>query len=246
MHKNQNEIMQIAINSANEAKAEGGVAIGSVLVDDKSGEIIASGGSLVSVTLDPTAHAEVNCIRSAAEKLGTPDLFGYTLYSTLEPCHMCLSAAAWAKIPRIYFGAYRKDVDKNLFDINGDFSDETEAARMNLRENTEMIVQGGVLEAECAALLDGYHSAFKHTEEVVKPPQKSHKKRNVVIATTVIVLVLGTIGAIAANKNQIFCDINSRPNGCPPPGMCDAPNDGWIPCDSLNYQQINQRNIHSY
>lgn len=78
---------------------------------------------------------------------------------------MCLSAAAWAKICTIVFGAYRKDVDKNLFDINDDtFSDEAEASRMNLRENTPMVVEGGVLEEECAELLDGYHSFYKHTK----------------------------------------------------------------------------------
>jgi tRNA(Arg) A34 adenosine deaminase TadA len=69
---------------------------------------------------------------------------------------MCLSAAAWARIPEVYFGAYKKDVDPSLFDIKGDFSDEVEGGRMNLREKVSMKVQGGVLETECADLLVGY------------------------------------------------------------------------------------------
>lgn len=156
--------MTSAIKAAKEAKCEGGVSIGAVLVNDATGEVVASGGSIVGVTHDPTSHAEVNCIRAASKQLNSDDLFGYTLYSTLEPCHMCLSAAAWARIQNVYFGAYRKDVDETLFDIKGKFSDEQEAARMNLRENVQMEVIGGILEYECADLLGEYHDRAKHTE----------------------------------------------------------------------------------
>jgi guanine deaminase len=158
------QYMRLAIATAKETKEGGGVAIGAVLVRESDGHIIAKGGSLVGVTKDPTAHAEINCIREASNKLESDDLYDYTLYCTLEPCHMCLSAAAWARIPRIFFGAYRKDVDPSLFDIEGSFSDEQEAAHMNLRENTTMHVQGGALEQDCAVLLDGYHDFAKHTE----------------------------------------------------------------------------------
>jgi tRNA(Arg) A34 adenosine deaminase TadA len=154
--------MQRAIEAAQLAQKNGGVAIGAVLVDDTTGEIIASGGSIVGVTHDPTAHAEINCIRTAAEKLGRDDLFGHTLYSTLEPCQMCLGAAAWAKIGTVYFGAYRKDVDPTLFETDN-VSDEQEALHMNLRESTSMEVRGGILESECTALLDGYHENPKHS-----------------------------------------------------------------------------------
>lgn len=162
MNENK-KYMAAAIKAAEEAKSEGGVAIGAVLVDDTTGSIVASGGSIVGVTHDPTAHAEVNCIRAASKLLCSDDLFGYTLYSTLEPCHMCLSAAAWARIQKVYFGAFRKDVDETLFDIKGKFSDEQEAVRMNLRENFQMEAHGGVLEAECAELLGTYHDRAKHS-----------------------------------------------------------------------------------
>ncbi len=156
------QYMDKAIEVANSTKLNGGVAIGAVLVDSKSGSIVSVGGSMVAISHDPTAHAEINAIRKAAEALNTDDLFSLTLYSTLEPCHMCLSAAAWARIPRIYFGAYRKDVDETLFDIKGDFSDEEEGKRMNLRENIGMSVIGGINEQACAQLLASHYEAPHH------------------------------------------------------------------------------------
>jgi guanine deaminase len=162
MSNNRERYMRLAIAEAKRAQHKGGVAIGAVIAVESSGLVVAAGESLVGVTGDPTSHAEVNCIRLAATRLGTDDLFACTLYSTLEPCHMCLSAAAWARIPRIFFGAYRKDVDASLFDINGPFSDEQEAARMNLRESSQMLATGGVLESECAALLSRYHDRARH------------------------------------------------------------------------------------
>lgn len=148
--------MRYAIEAALEAERQGGVAIGAILVN-KSGQMIAKGGSLVAVNCDPTSHAEINCIRTACQHLHGYNLVdGYTVYSTLEPCHMCLSAIAWAKIENVVFGAYRKDVDASLFDITGKFSDEREAARMNLRESIHMNCRGGVLEKDCASLLQKY------------------------------------------------------------------------------------------
>lgn len=165
--KTDDDYMQIAIDTAIKSRANGGVAIGAVLVDTTTGAVTATGGSMVGPTKDPTAHAEINCIREAAKKLGTDDLFNFTLYSTLEPCHMCLSASAWARIPRLLFGAYRKDVDESLFDIKGDFSDEVEGKRLNLRENLAMTVKGGIFEKECAKLLVAYHELPKHSYKVI-------------------------------------------------------------------------------
>jgi guanine deaminase len=163
MEHDRENYMRMAIAAAKEAEGSGGVAIGAVLVHDLSGEVVATGGSMVGVTHDPTAHAEINCIRRAAFKQKTDDLYGLTLYSTLEPCHMCLSASSWARIPKVFFGAYRKDVDAALFDIKGDFSDEEEAQRMNLREKISMKVVGGILEAECAGLVAQYHDFSRHS-----------------------------------------------------------------------------------
>lgn len=155
------QAMDLAIAAAKDAATKGGVAIGAALFNEK-GEIVSIGGSFVAISKDPTAHAEVNCIRTAAKLANSDDLYGLTLYSTLEPCHMCLSAAAWARIKTIYFGAYRKDVDASLFDIQGNFSDETEALRMNLREAVGMEAHGGIRESECAALLVSYNDQPHH------------------------------------------------------------------------------------
>lgn len=154
--------MNAAIEIAHQAHSNGGVAIGAILVDSETGNVVSTGGSIVALAHDPTAHAEINAIREAAKGLNTDDLFNLTLYSTLEPCHMCLSAAAWARIPRIFFGAYRKDVDETLFDIKGDFSDEEEGKRMNLRENVSMQVVGGIQEQACADLLKTHHELPHH------------------------------------------------------------------------------------
>ena len=96
-----------AIRLANESVEHGGGPFGAVIVKD--GEIIAGSSNSVTMDNDPTAHAEVNAIRMACKKLGTFDLSGCTIYTSCEPCPMCLSAIYWAHIERIYYGNTRKD-----------------------------------------------------------------------------------------------------------------------------------------
>ena len=79
-----------------------GGPFGSVIVKD--GEIIARGHNRVLAGNDPTCHGEVDAIRTACAKLGTFDLSGCTIYTTGEPCHMCLCACMWANIEKIYYG----------------------------------------------------------------------------------------------------------------------------------------------
>lgn len=160
--KQHEEYMLAAIEAARQAKIDGGAAIGAVLVNPADNTIVARGESLVGVAKDPTAHAEINAIRELSQRIGSDDLYGYVLYSTLEPCHMCLSAAAWARICEVYFGAYRSDVDQNLFETVNGRDDEDEASRMNLREKARMQVQGGILGKDCAGLLAGYHDGPHH------------------------------------------------------------------------------------
>ena len=102
-----NEFMCEAIRLANESVEHGGGPFGAVIVKD--GEIIAGSSNSVTMDNDPTAHAEVNAIRMACKKLGTFDLSGCTIYTSCEPCPMCLSAIYWAHIERIYYGNTRKD-----------------------------------------------------------------------------------------------------------------------------------------
>ena len=89
---------------------EGG-PFGAVIVDNE-GNIISSGNNKVLKNNDPTAHAEIVAIREACKNLETYNLEGYKLYTTCEPCPMCLSAIIWANIKEVYYGASRSDVEK--------------------------------------------------------------------------------------------------------------------------------------
>ena len=100
--------MQEAIRLSMEMMRAGkGGPFGAVVVRD--GEIISRGWNQVTSTNDPTAHAEIVAIREACRKAGAFLLEGTELYASCEPCPMCLSAAYWARIERVYYGANRAD-----------------------------------------------------------------------------------------------------------------------------------------
>ena len=79
------------------------------VITDKSGKIIAQGHNMVLKNNDPTAHAEITTIRKACKELGTYDLSNYILYTSCEPCPMCLSAIIWANIKEVYYACTKKD-----------------------------------------------------------------------------------------------------------------------------------------
>jgi guanine deaminase len=91
-----------------------GGPFGAVIVQD--GHIVGEGANAVTATNDPTAHAEVNAIRAACTALNVFSLHGCQLYSSCEPCPMCLSAAYWARIDAIYFGCAAADAARAGFD----------------------------------------------------------------------------------------------------------------------------------
>lgn len=100
--------LRLAIDASKASLADDiGGPFGAILVRD--GEILAEGRNRVLGDHDPTAHAEVVAIRRAAAKMGTHDLAGCTIYSSCEPCPMCLAAIHWAGIERIVFAAGRED-----------------------------------------------------------------------------------------------------------------------------------------
>ncbi len=101
--------MQKAKENAEKAivNNEGG-PFGAVIVD-KEGKIIANGNNKVLKDKDPTAHAEIVAIREACKFLNTNDLSGCVLYTSCEPCPMCLSAIIWANIKQVYYGCTKKD-----------------------------------------------------------------------------------------------------------------------------------------
>ena len=109
------EYMREAIRLADESVQNGGGPFGAVIV--RNGEIVAGSANSVTRDNDPTAHAEVNTIRQACKKLGTFDLSDCVIYTSCEPCPMCLGAIYWARIKRIYYGNTKKDAaDINFAD----------------------------------------------------------------------------------------------------------------------------------
>ncbi len=106
--------MQQAIDLANESVARGGGPFGAIIVRD--GEVVARGANSVTLLNDPTAHAEVQAIRAACQKLNTFHLAGCVVYTSCEPCPMCLSALYWAGVERIYFANTRDDAASIGFD----------------------------------------------------------------------------------------------------------------------------------
>ena len=108
------ELMRIAIRLSEENVAAGGGPFGAVIARD--GRVVATGANRVTPDCDPTAHAEVSAIRAAAKKLGTFDLSGCEIYTSCEPCPMCLSAIYWAGIRKIYFANTREDAKRIGFD----------------------------------------------------------------------------------------------------------------------------------
>jgi len=106
--------MQRAIDLSVENVRNGGGPFGAVIV--KEGKIIAEGTNRVTADHDPTAHAEVSAIRRAAKKLHTFDLSGCEIYTSCEPCPMCLSAIYWAHLDKIYFGNTKSDAKDIGFD----------------------------------------------------------------------------------------------------------------------------------
>ena len=103
-----------AIRVANENIENQGGPFGAVIVKD--GEIIAASGNSVTIDNDPTAHAEVNTIRKACKRLGTFNLEGCEIYSSCEPCPMCLSAIYWAHIDKLYYATTKDDAASIGFD----------------------------------------------------------------------------------------------------------------------------------
>ncbi len=106
--------MRKAIALSLENIKNGGGPFGAVVVKD--GKIISTGVNRVTSNIDPTAHAEVNAIRKASRKLRTFDLSGCEIYTSCEPCPMCLGAIYWAHIDKMYFGNTKSDAKNIGFD----------------------------------------------------------------------------------------------------------------------------------
>lgn len=140
-----NRMMSHALELAGQAEQEGEVPVGAVIVLDN--KIVAEGWNRPIASHDPTAHAEINALRMAAARLGNYRLPGTKLYVTLEPCVMCAGAIIHARLARVVYGApdTRAGAAGSVFDVFG---------MQQLNHRVE--VEGGVLEQQCAAILQEF------------------------------------------------------------------------------------------
>lgn len=134
--------MEAALNEACNSSTFGEVPVGAVLTDGST--LLAAAGNRPVSTSDPTSHAEINVIRIAAQNRGNYRLTGATLYVTLEPCIMCMGAIIHSRIERLVFGA-------------ADPKTGAAVSRYRIGSdgllNHSLIVEGGLLEQECSAVL---------------------------------------------------------------------------------------------
>ena len=158
--------MQLALRQAQTAADSGEVPVGAVVV--RAGQVIASGHNAPLASHDPTAHAEVNAIRAAAQALGNYRLDDCTLYVTLEPCAMCSGAALHARFKRVVFGATEPKTGAagsvlNLF------------AHEQINHQTQ--VTGGVLADDCALVLQGFFEQRRAQQQLSKVPLREDALR---------------------------------------------------------------------
>jgi tRNA(Arg) A34 adenosine deaminase TadA len=147
--------MQCALALAKQAQAAGEVPVGAVIV--LNDEIIAQGANCPISTHDPSAHAEIMAIRKAAEKIENYRLIDTTLYVTLEPCMMCAGAMVHARVKRLVFGA-------------ADPRTGVASSRLNAFDqpflNHQIEYSGGVLAAECGAILSAFFKARRNKDSL--------------------------------------------------------------------------------
>jgi tRNA(Arg) A34 adenosine deaminase TadA len=154
--KIEEQFMQEAIRLAEENNITGdGGPFGAVIVKD--GKIIARGHNEVTSTNDPTAHAEIVAIRNACATLGTFQLEGCEIYSSCEPCPMCLGAIYWARPAKIYFAATRADA------ADAGFDDSLIYKEIALEPHQRLIPCEQILQKEA---LHGFHTWVANASKI--------------------------------------------------------------------------------
>lgn len=149
---NDARYMEQALGAARDAAAAGDVPVGAVIVDRASSRVVAVAGNRVEQDQDPTAHAELLAIRMAARELSVARLSDCDLYATLEPCAMCAQAIAFARIRRLFFGAY---------DPKGGGVEHGARIFTQPTCNHAPEIIGGLHEGECGDLLREFFAALR-------------------------------------------------------------------------------------
>mgnify|MGYP001320546828 CR=1 FL=1 len=138
MNELQKGYMRRAIELSKDSVANGGGPFGAVIVKD--GKIIAESSNSVTTDNDPTAHAEVNTIRKACKALNSFELVGCEIYSSCEPCPMCLGAIYWSRLDELYFANTKKDAADIGFDDSFIY-DELNVSVENRRVKTSQFMR---------------------------------------------------------------------------------------------------------
>ncbi len=143
--------MQLAIDWARKGLSVGQTPFGAVVV--RGDELVAGAHNRVRLSTDPTAHAEVECIRAAAAKLKTIDFSACMMYTTCEPCPMCAAAIHWAGFKEVVYGATIADAD------SAGFRELRLPAAELLSRGSATTIRDGVMPNECAALFQEWKDA---------------------------------------------------------------------------------------
>lgn len=140
------KFMRKAIALSIENIKKGGGPFGAVIVKDN--QIIATGKNHVTADNDPTAHAEINAIRKACRKLGTFDLTGCEIYSSCEPCPMCLGAIYWAHLDRLFYGNTKIDAKSIDFDDSFIYDEIALSPENRKLKSTRLLAEEAILAFE--------------------------------------------------------------------------------------------------
>lgn len=156
-HSRDEEFMREALAEARDAESRGEVPAGAVVVS-AGGEIIGRGGNRCLTLNDPTAHAEIVALRQAGMKAANYRLVGVEVFTTLEPCAMCLMAMIHARAARVVYGA-----SEPRWGAAGSLLNLADMPGLNHR----LDIVGGVLADECRALIQEFFRRRRGTEEAV-------------------------------------------------------------------------------
>ena len=149
------EIFEFTARSLKTARP---VPFGALVVNSRTGERLMRATNAVMRENDPSAHAETRTVRLACKKLKRPSLAGYTMYSTCEPCPMCMANALWARLDRVVFGATIEDAERFVLQIH------IPAKEVAQRSDIACVVDGPVLRELCVTLFThpNMHKAFRN------------------------------------------------------------------------------------
>ncbi len=137
------EIFEFTARSLNTARP---VPFGALIVDTRTGQRLMRATNAVIRENDPSAHAETRTVRLACKKLKRPSLAGFTMYSTCEPCPMCMANALWARLDRVVFGATIADANHHCLQIH------ISAKEVARRSDFSCVVEGPLLRDLCDTL----------------------------------------------------------------------------------------------